>query len=1075
MKMKFTLNCLWFAIITNTVVAQTATFKWAKSIGGTTADGGRSIALDASGNVYITGKFSGTVDFDPSSNIYNLSSSGSDDIFMSKLDASGNFVWAKRMGGIDVDGGTSIVVDASGNSFVSGYFTGTADFDPGSASYNMTSVALSDIFITKLDASGNFVWAKRMGGTGGDQSLSLTQDSNGNLYTTGIYTQTADFDPGTATFNLIPAGLSDIFISKLDATGNFVWARTLGGSSIDEGYFISVDLSGNVYTTGRFNGTADFDPGAGIYNLTSGGSGDVFVSKLNSSGDFVWAKRMGSTSDDCGRSLAIDETGNVYITGRFLGTVDFDPGIVISNFYSNGNEDVFISKLDPLGNFVWAKTIGGTGTDEALSITIDQSGNVYSNGYFQGLVDFDPGLSYHNLMSSGSTDIFITKLDALGNFQWAKSFGGIGNDYGHAIIIDLIGYVYTTGQFLSNVDFNPSQSSFDLISAGSSDIFIHKMWQPLITGLVWQDLNQNCIKEFSENGVVNGINFIVQPGNVVTQSNNGFWAIDSLPAGNYAITIDTTNLNYQITCAISQAFNISDPSIHTNGPNFGVMSTNPCSEPDITLYAPFLRPCLPNQMIYVQACNQTTATGILNASYVDVELDPLMTVMASSIPYTIQSPNVYRFQTGNMNPGQCVNFSLATTISSPTIGCASLLGQTLCMDAALYPVQSCALDTIPSNPPSGGGGSTGGGTLDGLPEPCTLPWDQSSLSLDGWCQNDTIYFTITNTGELGGGDMECYSPLWVTVDGVVTFTDSIMIQGGQTITYSFPGDGATWILNAAQHPLHPGNSNPNAHVEACGDTINWTPDNVNDFPLDDADPVVDIYCGLVTGSYDPNDKTGYPNGATDQNYIQPNQQLQYVIRFQNTGTDTAFTVVIRDTLDTDLNIFTVTPGVSSHNYEFRMYGPRVLEWTFNNILLPDSTTNEPESNGFVTFHLEQVPDLAPGTEITNDADIYFDFNDPITTNTTMHRIYEGFVAVAHLEEMSKETSGLSVYPNPSNGQFTLLLDKEGPENYSLYDQQGRVVKVGSLTGKKTTIALELNNGMYFLKVGNKVAKVQVAK
>jgi hypothetical protein len=158
-----------------------------------------------------------------------------------------------------------------------------------------------------------------------------------------------------------------------------------------------------------------------------------------------------------------------------------------------------------------------------------------------------------------------------------------------------------------------------------------------------------------------------------------------------------------------------------------------------------------------------------------------------------------------------------------------------------------------------------------------------------------------------------------------------------------------------------------------------------------------------------------------------------------------------------------------------MYGPRVLEWTFNNILLPDSTTNEPESNGFVTFHLEQVPDLAPGTEITNDADIYFDFNDPITTNTTMHRIYEGFVAVAHLEEMSKETSGLSVYPNPSNGQFTLLLDKEGPENYSLYDQQGRVVKVGSLTGKKTTIALELNNGMYFLKVGNKVAKVQVAK
>ena len=293
------------------------------------------------------------------------------------------------------------------------------------------------------------------------------------------------------------------------------------------------------------------------------------------------------------------------------------------------------------------------------------------------------------------------------------------------------------------------------------------------------------------------------------------------------------------------------------------------------------------------------------------------------------------------------------------------------MEANLFPVQSCALDTVPSDPVINDGTE---GTLNGFPQPCTLPWDQSSLSVDGWCANDSIYFTITNTGEPGGGDMECYSPMWITVDGVVTYTDSILISGGQTITLVYPGDGATWILNAEQHPLHPGNSHPNAHVEACGDTTNWNPDDVNDFPQDDADPGVDIYCGVVTGSYDPNDKTGYPIGQTNQKYIQPNQQLQYVIRFQNTGTDTAFTVVIRDTLDTDLNIFTVTSGVSSHQYDFRMYGPRVLEWTFNNILLPDSTTNSDGSNGFVTFHVDQVPNLAPGTEITNDADIYFDFN-----------------------------------------------------------------------------------------------------
>jgi uncharacterized repeat protein (TIGR01451 family) len=418
-----------------------------------------------------------------------------------------------------------------------------------------------------------------------------------------------------------------------------------------------------------------------------------------------------------------------------------------------------------------------------------------------------------------------------------------------------------------------------------------------------------------------------------------------------------------------------------------------------------------------------------------------------------------------------VNFNIATTISSPTVSCAGLLGLTLCMDANLYPVQSCALDTIPSDPIVENGT---GGTLNGFPQPCSLPWDQSSLSVDGWCQGDSVYFSITNTGDPGGGDMECYSPMWVTVDGVVTYTDSIMIPGGQTVILSYFGNGQSWILNAEQHPLHPGNSHPNAHVEACGDTANWTPDIVNDFPQDDADPVVDIYCGVVTGSYDPNDKTGFPIGQSDQFYIQPNQQLQYAIRFQNTGTDTAFTVVIRDTLDTDLNIFTVTPGVSSHLYEFRMYGPRVLEWTFNNINLPDSSTNQTGSNGFVTFHVEQVPNLSPATEIINDADIYFDFNDPITTNTTIHRIFEGFVSVTSLEEMSKQVSGIKVYPNPSNGQMTILIEESIVNNiYNFFDQQGRIVKTGFLNGIKNTIDSDLKNGMYYLMIGENVVKVQI--
>jgi uncharacterized repeat protein (TIGR01451 family) len=265
-------------------------------------------------------------------------------------------------------------------------------------------------------------------------------------------------------------------------------------------------------------------------------------------------------------------------------------------------------------------------------------------------------------------------------------------------------------------------------------------------------------------------------------------------------------------------------------------------------------------------------------------------------------------------------------------------------------------------------------------------------------------------------------------------------------------------------------------VEACGDIINFSRDFVNEFPQDDADPMVDIYCGVVTSSYDPNDKTGYPIGQTTQKYIQPNQQLQYVIRFQNTGTDTAFTVVIRDTLDIDLNIFTVTAGVSSHQYDFRMYGPRVLEWTFNNILLPDSTTNSDGSNGFVTFHVEQVPNLAPGTEITNDADIYFDFNDPITTNTTMHRIYEGFVSVVNIEDLTQEGKSLLIFPNPTSHSITIKGEKNMNQSFQIFDQMGREVFKGELTGPETEVNLSaLSKGIYTLKLEGNYQPAQIVK
>jgi hypothetical protein len=203
---------------------------------------------------------------------------------------------------------------------------------------------------------------------------------------------TADFDPGARVYNLTSAGGRDIYISKLDASGNFIWARRMGGVNLDQAYSIALDASQNLYINGDFDGTVDFDPGMGTQNLTANGATDIFVSKFDSSGSFIWAKNIGGTLADEVRSLTVGTSGNVYITGIFYSTVDFDPGTGISNLTSTGAGDIFISKLDASGGFIWAKNMGGAGNDFGNSVAVDNVENVYTTGYFTGIADFDPAV-----------------------------------------------------------------------------------------------------------------------------------------------------------------------------------------------------------------------------------------------------------------------------------------------------------------------------------------------------------------------------------------------------------------------------------------------------------------------------------------------------------------------------------------------------------------------------------------------------------------------------------------------------------------------------------------------------------
>jgi uncharacterized repeat protein (TIGR01451 family) len=1051
---------------------------WGTYYGGSGSDDFQGLSLDSNGFIYLSGYTTSLTQIATTGAHQTIHVPGASltDALLVKFNNSGTRIWGTYYGGNSDESCSNVAASTNGDVYILGRVHNTTTSSSAIATtgaHQTTFGGISDVFLAKFNSDGIRLWGTYYGGTGGEGEQGLHLDAAGNVYIGGTTASTSAISTAGAYQSVHSGGGFDVFVVKFNSSGVRLWGTYYGGNGDDYSKSITTDPTGNIYILGDTEST-DAIASAGAFQTTYGGGTqeDLFLLKLNSLGNRIWGTYYGGSGYDKPANLVLDQSGNIYISGTTnsatsIATVGIHQSVI------GGSTDAFLAKFNSFGIRQWGTYTGGPQGDVGNDLAIDTDGNTYLSGITSSSSAITTS-DTHQPEFGGGQDVFLAKFNSSGARQWGTYYGGNGTEYTRGgLFIDAHFRIYMCGISASVSNISTSNSYQSSFSGGSNayDSFLVKFKQSKINGFVWNDWNANCLKETSETNLLSGVNLMIQPSNYVTQSVNGFWSIDSLPAGTYTITIDTTNLNWISTCPITQSFTVTNPNGFTDGPNFGLISTNPCSDPDVSIYAPFLRPCLPNQMIYVSACNQTTASGALNDSYVDVELDPLMAITSSSLSYTPQGNNMYRFQTGTLNPGQCVNFNIATTISSPTVSCAGLLGLTLCMDANLYPVQSCALDTIPSDPIVENGT---GGTLNGFPQPCSLPWDQSSLSVDGWCQGDSVYFSITNTGDPGGGDMECYSPMWVTVDGVVTYTDSIMIPGGQTVILSYFGNGQSWILNAEQHPLHPGNSHPNAHVEACGDTANWTPDIVNDFPQDDADPVVDIYCGVVTGSYDPNDKTGFPIGQSDQFYIQPNQQLQYAIRFQNTGTDTAFTVVIRDTLDTDLNIFTVTPGVSSHLYEFRMYGPRVLEWTFNNINLPDSSTNQTGSNGFVTFHVEQVPNLSPATEIINDADIYFDFNDPITTNTTIHRIFEGFVSVTSLEEMSKQVSGIKVYPNPSNGQMTILIEESIVNNiYNFFDQQGRIVKTGFLNGIKNTIDSDLKNGMYYLMIGENVVKVQI--
>jgi hypothetical protein len=501
-----------------TIDGTQVTFGTAVRMGGIGEDYASSIALDSSGNIYTTGYFEGTVDFDPGPDTYNLATTGlfDFDVFVTKFDPAGNFIWARSFGGESDDTPMGIAVDAAGNLAIVGNFLDVADFDPGPGTFDLASAGDLDAFVVKLSSDGNFIWAKSFGGLEADSANAVAFGPSGSIHIVGGFADTVDFDPGAGTVELTSAGNADVFVVKLSTNGSLVWAANMGGTFTDTGSAIAVDATGNVFITGSFGDNADFDPGAGEQLLTVSGDNDAFLCKLTSAGTLSWAFGMGGVDFDFGTGVALDADGNVYTIGNFGGDVDFDPSGTNAILSSVGSVDAYIAKYTGAGAFVWAGSVGGADYDSGNAIALDVYGNVYVTGAFASTADFDPGAATANLTAVGSNiDVFTLKLTNAGTFVWVQQQGGTDSETGNAIAVNGLSDVYVAGGFGGTADFDPTAGTFNLISdSGSTDAFVSRLRQSTFA----TNASTNVTVSNVAPTVLAGPDGFIQPGGTFTQS-----------------------------------------------------------------------------------------------------------------------------------------------------------------------------------------------------------------------------------------------------------------------------------------------------------------------------------------------------------------------------------------------------------------------------------------------------------------------------------------------------------------------------------------------------------------------------
>jgi len=886
-----------------------------------------------------------------------------------------------------------------------------------------------DVLIVKTDLDGEVLWSNT------DFGITVADDVGYSIR------QTPDGGYIIGANQMIYEG-SMPYMIRTDAFGNELWRAPFISPDTIQGRAVTLTPDGGFAQVGFTQHHTTDRYGNSIIEE------DVFIYKADSNGYIQWSTSHGGPQPDRALDIHAVADGSLYILGTSysFGANNSDSQIYLLKTNSTGQEiwtltygqefanqgHAFAPTTD--GGFIitgWTNELKASG-DDAFLLKVNASGaqqwmKVFEiDGPQQGLDVSETAEGGYLLTGQDQSDEFsdrnvlVIKTDAQGNEQWTRNFGGTLGD------VALASWAGTDG--FAAAGFTLSHG------AGNSDAYLIRMdtlgnsLSSLLTGNVFADFDLSCSKDSGEKGV---------PGWLVHAHGpqSYYAATDSL--GNYEILADTGQYilsivipnNYWEMCADSITALITAPH-DTVVIDFAAQPQTACPALSIDISTPFLRRCTSN-VYSVHYCNMGTMTAV-NA-VADIDLDSYIQMDSSSIPWTMQRLPNYHFPLGDLAPFECGYFELYVTLDCDS----TYTGQTHCTEAHIYPDTLCQF-------------------VDSL-------WDGSSIVLNADCQGDSLLFKISNDGE---GDMTVPSGFVIIEDQIMLRQGDVILDAGEDTTLIFWPNGHTFRMEANQSLGHPGRSVPSIAVEGCGD---GSPYNgyVIQFPQNDADPFLDIDCRESIASYDPNDKLAFPKGYGYENFISPDTDIEYLIRFQNTGTDTAFRVVVRDTLSPFLDIQTASPGASSHPYKFQTRKGNILQFVFDDIYLPDSSTNEAASNGFIKFRISQQADNPLGEIILNTAAIYFDFNAPIITDPTYHTIGENFMVSIPEEPGEEKINPIKIYPNPFLTEATVELKDalHGKAAFNTYTADGRLVRREQFIGKSFQFKRNgLPSGIYFFEI-----------